>query len=746
MAVLINQTENEFHLQTKNTSYIFSIMKDRQLGHLYYGKRIRQRDSFAHMFKKQPTPSAVCEFQDDSEFALVAIKQEYPSYGKGDFRQPAYQILQENGSRITEFRFKSFKVYKGKNKLAGLPATYVENENEAETLEITLFDELLNTELVLSYSVFEELDAITRSVKIKNNGTKKLNIKRLMSMSVDMFDRDYDMIQLSGAWARERHMYRNPLRIGVQSIESTRGTSSQEQNPFIALARKTTDEFQGDVFGFSLVYSGNFLAQVEVDHYDVARVIMGINPFEFNWLLESGEEFQSPEAVMVYSDKGLNGMSNIYHNLYRTRLAKGVWRDKVRPVLINNWEATYFSFTEDKIEAIADEAVKLGVELFVLDDGWFGRRDSDQSSLGDWFVHEDKLPNGVKGIADKIVAKGLQFGLWFEPEMISEKSELYKAHREWMIQVPNRKLSTGRNQFVLDFSNKDCVDYIHAMVSKVLREAPISYVKWDMNRNMSEVGSTWLPAERQSETAHRYILGVYDLYERLTTEFPEILFESCAGGGGRFDPGMLHYAPQAWTSDDSDAVERLHIQYGTSLLYPISSMGAHVSEVPNHQVSRLTSLETRTNVAYFGAFGYELDATKMSDKDKQTVKDHIKYFKTNRELFQFGDFIRLKSPEEGNITSWMTVSTDKKEAILGYYKVLNRPNQGFSKICLKGLDEDMEYVAKQIKGNEEIELGRYYGDELMNAGYVFNPGENDLSAAQHSSKDFSSKLLKFTAL
>ncbi|MDN5305083.1 MAG: alpha-galactosidase [Fusobacteriaceae bacterium] len=718
MSIYVNEELKEFHLQTKNSSYIIKILKNGEIGQLYYGKKIKHKQNFSNLLKIVPTPASVCEFEEDPIFSLENIKQDYPSYGKGDFRQPAYHIEQENGSRITEFSFHSFKIYSGKPKLLGLPATYVENEDEAKTLEIKLFDKLLNAELILYYSTFYDYDTITRSVKIINKGIENLYLDRFMSFSIDMFDSDYEMVQLSGTWARERHMYRTSFRPGIQSIESTRGASSHHQNPFLAICRKNTDEFNGEVYGFSLVYSGSFLAQIEVDHYKTSRIMMGINPFDFKWKLEKNKEFQSPEAVLVYSDSGFNKMSQIYHKFYRERLARGKYRDKIRPILINNWEATYFNFTEEKILDMAKEAKKLGIELFVLDDGWFGKRDNDRSSLGDWFEYEKKLPNGIKGLSEKIVELGLQFGLWFEPEMISRDSELFRKHPDWAIQVENRKLATGRNQFVLDMSRKEVRDYLYETISEILKNSKISYVKWDMNRNISNIGSYKLDKDRQQELLHRYILGVYELYDRLTTEFPDILFESCAGGGGRFDPGMLYYAPQGWISDDTDAIERLKIQYGTSIVYPLSSMGSHVSAVPNHQVRRVTSIETRTNVALFGTFGYELDITKMNEQEKDIIKKDIEFFKNYRELIFKGDFYRLLSPFESNETSWMVVSNDKKEAILGYYQVLFEPNPGFKKIRFCGLDENLEYEI-YIRKNQELEkIGEYNGDELINFGLI----------------------------
>ena len=712
MAIIFNEISKEFHIHNNNISYIFNILKNNQLGHLYFGKKIKHRSSFEHLLKLRSVTLAPGVYRGDLDFSLETIKQEYPSFGTSDFRLPAYQIEQNNGSRISNFEYKSHKIYNGKSKLNNLPATYIENENEATTLEITLVDELINAEIILTYTIFENYDAVVRSTKFINKNKDSIKLKRALSMSIDMYDSNYEMLQLDGAWTRERHINTRQLSKGVQSIGSARGASSANHNPFIAIKRPEANENSGEVYGLSLVYSGNFLAQAEVDAYDVTRITMGINPFEFGWTLEENEEFQTPEVVMVYSDNGLNQMSQTYHKLYSQRLAKGIWRDKVRPVLINNWEATYFDFNEDKIAEIAEKAKELGVELFVLDDGWFGKRNDDTTSLGDWRTDYSKLPNGIEGMCKRITNLGLKFGLWFEPEMVNEISELYQTHPEWVIKTPNRRQSYGRNQYVLDFSNKEVVDYIYNSMKAILEKTEISYIKWDMNRNITESYSALLGDNRQEEIYHRYILGVYDLYNRLTNEFPEILFESCASGGGRFDPGMLHYAPQAWASDDTDAIERLKIQYGTSIVYPISSIGSHVSAIPNHQVERETTLDMRANVAYFGTFGYELDLNTLSKEEQNKVKEQIEFFKKYREVIQYGDFYRIKSPFENNgDTAWMVVSKDRKTSIVGYYKVLATPNAGLKKIKLLGLDENLEY-----KCNRRSET--YYGDELMNIGLL----------------------------
>ncbi|MFB5662337.1 alpha-galactosidase [Alteribacillus sp. HJP-4] len=710
MPIHYNQTAQEFHLQTGQTSYIFTVLKNNQLGHLYYGKKIRHRDDFSRMLLIDSRSNTTSVFEGELEFSLELIKQEYPSYGTTDFRDPAFQITQENGSRISGFEYHNHKVVKGKPLIHPMPAAYAEEE-DAVTLEVILRDPVTHVELILSYSVFEQENVITRHVRFINRGDESICINRAMSLSVDFPDADYEMVQLSGSWARERHVEARQLRTGVQSISSARGISGAQHNPFLALKRPETTEQQGEVYGFSFVYSGNFLAQAEVDHYDVTRVIMGLNPFDFRWVLESGEEFQTPEVVMVRSDDGLNGMSQIFHRLFQNHLVRGFWKDKERPVLMNNWEGTYFDFNEEKILQMAEAAKKVGVELFVLDDGWFGKRDDDTTSLGDWFVDKEKLPNGITGLAEKVNDLGLDFGLWFEPEMISKISRLYDEHPDWLLQVPDRRLSHGRHQFILDFSRREVVDYIFSMMAEILREAPITYVKWDMNRAMTEIGSLALPHDRQQETAHRYVMGVYDLYDRLTSEFPRVLFESCASGGCRFDPGMLYYAPQTWTSDNTDAVERLKIQYGTSMVYPLSTMGAHVSEVPNHQVNRVTSLKTRANVAYFGMFGYELDITTMTQEELDCISSQVAFYKENRGLVQRGTFYRIESPFEGNVTSWNIVSKDQAEVLVGRYLTLARANDGYHRLKLKGLDETRLY---RIEGYRDA----FYGDELMNAGLL----------------------------
>ena len=490
-------------------------------------------------------------------------------------------------------------------------------------------------------------------------------------------------------------------------MESRRGASSHHHNPFFALTEFGTHEDHGSVYGFNLVYSGNFLGLAECDADYGCRAQLGINPFDFSWRLEPGTQFQTPEAVLVFSPEGLGGMSRAYHRLYRKHLCRGEWRDQPRPIVINNWEATYFDFDAAKLNEIAAAAASLGIELFVLDDGWFGHRDNDRSSLGDWFVHRRKLPRGLGDLAAQIEGKGLSFGLWFEPEMISVDSELYRAHPDWCLHVIGRSRSEGRNQFVLDFSRQEVRENVYQQMKEILTAAPITYVKWDMNRNMTEIGSAALDAGRQSETVHRYMLGLYEFMERLTGEFPHILFEGCAGGGGRFDPGILYYMPQIWTSDDTDAICRLKIQHGTSLVYPWSAISAHVSVVPNHQLGRITPLRTRGHVAFTGAFGYELDVSLLEADQREEIKRQTAFYKKVRQLLLNGELYRLRSPFESNEAAWILVSPNKEEALVTHVTTLALPNAAQRFLPLKGLEAGAKY---------RIENLVYHGDALMNIG------------------------------
>ena len=740
MPIIYNEKTREFHLYNQEISYIIKILDNDQPGQLYYGKRLTRREDFSHLFEYAMRDMSPYAFEGNSTFSLENIKQEYPTFGCGDMRFPAYEIERENGSHVVEFVYKEHKIYNGKPKLEGLPATYVESDDEAQTLELVLEDTSINTRIVLLYTIYEAFPVIARSVRFECDSDEKITLLSAMSACVDLPDKDYEMIDLAGVWARERHVRRHKLDYGIQSIYSMRGCSSYQFNPFLALARENADEFQGQVYGFSLVYSGNFLAQTEVDNYDTARVLMGIHPNGFKWTLGKGESFQTPEMVMVYSEAGLNGMSQTFHKLYRTRLARGTWRDKVRPILINSWEAFYFDFDAPKLLGLADVAADLGMELFVLDDGWFGKRDDSTSSLGDWYPNEEKLKGTLKELAEKINAKGLKFGLWIEPEMTNKDSDLYRAHPDWILAEQGKRICHSRNQYVLDFSKREVREYIGDMLENLLAEVPVSYIKWDLNRTFSEVFSNGNDREYQGKVCHKYVLGVYELYERLTSRFPHVLFESCASGGARFDPGMLYYAPQGWTSDDTDAIERLKIQYGTSMVYPVSCMGSHVSASPNHQTNRVTPLETRADVAYFGTFGYELDLLKLSEEEKAEVRRQIAFMKEKRDLIQKGTFYRLKSPFEGNETAWMIVSEDQKKALVGYYRVMQPVNVGFKRLKLKGLKEDTCYKVSGYAYD-------CYGDELMQVGMILSDSASGVWKKGVNDKgDFQAEVFEIVAV
>lgn len=728
MPIFFDEAKGLFHLQSRNISYLIQLVHGYP-AHAYFGAKLRHDSNLEGLLTFQERASfSPNPLPEDKSISLDSLPQEYPQYGTSDFRSPAYQVRLANGTRATELTYRTHRIVPGKPALEGLPALYVEQTNEAETLELELEDRVSGLSVVLSYTVFADFDAIARSARLGNGGSEPIQLERALSASVDFPDASYDALYLSGAWARERHVQRRRLAPGVTGISSRRGSSSHQQNPFLALLRPDATEQRGEVYGFSLVYSGNFTAEAEVEQFGTTRVSIGINPFDFSWKLAPGESFQTPEAVLVYSAEGLGGMSRTYHRLYRTRLCRGQFRDQERPILVNNWEATYFDFNADKIEAIAQAGSELGIELFVLDDGWFGRRDRDNSSLGDWFEDRRKLPDGLADLARRVKDIGLQFGLWFEPEMVSPDSDLYRAHPDWCLHVPGRRRTEARDQLVLDMSRSDVRQYLYDRLSDIFSTVPITYVKWDMNRNMTEIGSAASPVERQGEIAHRYMLGLYELLERLTSEFPHILFESCSGGGGRFDPGMLYYMPQTWTSDDTDAAERLKIQYGTSIVYPVSTMGAHVSAVPNHQVERTTPLTFRGDVAMSGNFGYELDLTRFTDDEKETAKRQIALYKEIRGLVQQGDLYRLQSPFEGNETAWMFVSPDQEEALLFYFRVLAEPNGPLRSVKLQGLDPAIDY---EVAGSGEV----YGGDRLMSAG---------LSMASVRG-DFSSKMVRLKA-
>ncbi len=727
MDIIYNEGAKQFHLCNEKISYILGIMPNGEPGQLYFGKRVADKD-YSYLINKDFRAMMVGMPEDES-FSLEFNRREYPSFGTSDLRLPAYELIYENGSHVSAFTYLSHEISKGKPKLHELPAVYTEDDDEAMTLSLKLKDELTGMELKLLYTILRDYPVIARSVLFENKGSEQVSLERCMSLSLDLPDHDYVWMQFSGAWAREKTPIEKKLDSGITAIGSLRGHSSANQNPFVIFKRPNTDEFQGEAFATALVYSGNFLTQAEVDTYGTLRVMTGIHPDRFSWELAPDESFQTPEALLVWSGDGLNDLSQSLHRLYRKRLCRGAWKEKERPILLNNWEATLMDFTEESVLKIAKKGQEAGVELFVLDDGWFGKRDDDFAGLGDWYVNTDKLPEGITGLAEKIHGMGMKFGLWFEPEMVNPDSDLYRANPDWVLAAPGRERSLGRHQMVLDMTKEEVQEYLYERMHAIISEAKIDYVKWDMNRTISECFSQGRPASEQGKTYHRYILAVYRLYERLIADFPELLFESCASGGSRLDAGMLYYAPQAWGSDDTDAVERLKIQYGTSYGYPISSIGAHVSECPNQQTGRTTSIDTRGNVSFFGTGGYELDLNKLSDGEFEEVKKQIEFLKKHRGLIQSGNFYRLLSPFKDNYCAWMVVSEDKSEAIFAYYRVLAEVNAGRRRVKLMGLDPDAKYTAGE---------GSFYGSELMNIGLEISAAPGNLEPL---TGDFDSRIV-----
>ncbi len=717
----IHDLGRAWFLQTPGSTYALGVTTEGHLQHWHWGATIAptRLDELRPRLYRAFAPNVAGI--DDATLSFDTLPAEYPFAGTGDFRVPAIEVEHADGTRVLRLRYHAHRIFAGKPRLPGLPATYTEVDAEADTLEIELADELEAIRVTLSYTAFAGHDAIARSARIGNAGPHPCRVLGALSASVDLGERaGWRWLHLAGAWARERCLVEASLRPGLQSIESRRGASSHQHNPFFALLAPDASEEHGEVFGFSLVYSGNFIGQIELDQFDTARAQIGLNPAGFSWQLEPGETFQTPEAVLVFSSDGLGAMSRTYHRLYRTRLCRSRYRDSDRPILINNWEATYFDFDEARLVDLARRARALGVELFVLDDGWFGRRNDDRTSLGDWQANPAKLPHGLVGLAAAINREGLQFGLWLEPEMVSPDSELYRQHPDWCLHVAGRGRSTGRHQLVLDFSRPEVVDAIHAQLSALLRGAAIRYVKWDMNRHLTEVSSAGRPPERQGETAHRHVLGLYALLEKLTAEFPDVLFEGCSGGGGRFDPGMLHYLPQIWTSDNSDAISRLFIQHGTSLVYPLSAMAAHISAVPNHQVGRTTPLETRGLVAMTGAFGLELDLARCSAEDLAELAKLVALNRSWRPLLAAGDLYRLKSPFASAEAAWMVVAPDRAEALVFHIRILAQPNGPLQRLRLRGLKGGAHY--------RDTPAGRSYSAAALMAHGLLWPDEHDFKA------------------
>lgn len=715
-----------FLIETEKTSYGIAIVDDKYVEHVYYGSKLEDMD-IRYLLREDEAPFTPSVNKRETGAFLDFAPMEYPETGMGDYRESAFCARSLSGYRASELHYLGYEIVSGKPNLEGLPATWGD-DSQCTTLKIFCFDKVLGIKLTLMYSVFDGLDAITRSVIIENKGTEAFYIEKVLSACLDMDDRNFEMISLAGSWARERHIQRNSLAYGRQNVASFKGESSHQEHPFIALATSGTTQDTGEVYAMNFIYSGNFIAQIEKSQFDSVRMTMGIHPEGFTWKLEPGESFTAPEVVMVYSSQGLGSMTRTFHDLYRKHLIRSSYLHKKRPILINNWEATYFDFNEKKLLEIAEEASKLGIEMLVMDDGWFGKRNCDDSSLGDWFVNEEKIKGGLYSLVENVKKLGMKFGIWIEPEMISPESELYKRHPDWAIQIPGRDITQSRAQYVLDFSRQEVVDGIYEMISTILKSADISYVKWDMNRQLSTLGSYVLPADRQGELSHRYVLGVYGMQERLVTEFPEILLENCSGGGARFDAGMLYYSPQIWCSDDTDAIERLAIQEGTAMIYPVSAMGAHVSVCPNHTVGRMTPFETRGDVSLLGTFGYELDITQLSEQEKEEVKCQVKKYHKYNEMIREGDYYRLASVSENGVyDSWMIVTKDKTKALLFYIQVKAKANTKSKFLRLAGLDANKCYL---------VDGKKYIGRTLMLAG-IRMPSEFG---------DFRSKLVEINAV
>ncbi|MEE0443628.1 MAG: alpha-galactosidase [Acutalibacteraceae bacterium] len=709
MPITFDEKRKIFKLDTLDSTYAIGI-REGYLIHLYYGKKIPDDNLLDLPFRGYfATISPKNVHVDDYKFSLDVQPMEYSCNGSGDYRLAALSIKDSMGRTTTDIRYLDHKIYDGKPKLKGLPATYCNDDSEAQTLELITIDKFTGAKVTLYYTAFANYSVITESVKVENTGKETFEIEKVASCCVNFPSMDYNMINLSGVWSRERRVITRHLAHGIQSVASKRGSSSHNHNPFVALVDDKGGEDFGDAFGFNLVYSGNFSADIETDYLDCTRLVMGINPIDFTWVVEPGDEFQSPEVVMVYSDSGMGKMSRTFHDLYNNNLIRGEWKNKKRPLLINSWEGSGFDFDQETLVRYAKEAKKLGIELLVMDDGWFGHRDSDNSSLGDWFVNESKLKGGLTKLIERVNAEGVQFGIWYEPEMISEDSELYKAHPDWCVHVEGREQSPARQQYVIDMTRQDVRDCIFNQMYDVLSKNNIAYLKWDYNRAITEPASVMLDARHSKEFFHRFILGTYELMDRITSAFPHILFESCAGGGGRFDAGMLYYMPQAWASDNTDPIERLTIQFGTTMCYPASSMGAHVSACDR------TGIETKAAVAMAGTFGYELDPKEMSEEDKEKVKEQVKDYHRYYNVIHFGDLYRIIAPTDDEFKcAWEYVAKDKSEALLTVV-IKNRAPHDFLLIKMKGLDPEKMY-------RDETDGEIYSGALLMNAGINLTDG------------------------
>ncbi|MGN0603222.1 MAG: alpha-galactosidase [Oscillospiraceae bacterium] len=717
MAIFVNEKTGLFQIITDNTEYQMKTDKYGVLKHLWYGEKTGYDMEYLQNYPDVGFSGNIYDAGNDRTYSLDTLPLEYACEGVGDYRITGISAVHSDGSCSLDLRYKGYRISRGKYGINGLPAVYAD-EDEAETLEIILRDKYSDIEVTLRYGVIPKLDIITRCVSVTNNSQQSVILTKAASLCLDIPHGEWEWVHFHGRHTMERMSERSPLIHGIQESSSKRGTSSHQQNPSVLLCSPDCTETSGCCIGAVLAYSGSFKTQIELDQQEQVRLVMGINPELFRWELKPSEVFDTPEVIMSYSANGMEKLSHNFHKVIREHVCRGKYKLAKRPVLINNWEATYFDFNEEKILGIAEQAAALGVDMLVLDDGWFGKRNDDCSGLGDWFVNEKKLCGGLGSLAEKINKMGMKFGLWFEPEMVSEDSELYRTHPEWAIKIPSRDPIRSRYQLVLDMTNAEVREYLFESISNILKSADISYIKWDMNRSICDWYTPCLSAENQGEMPHRYVLGLYDLLEQLTTAFPNVLFEGCSGGGGRFDAGMLYYCPQIWCSDDTDAYERTKIQYGTSFFYPVSAVGSHVSAVPNHQTGRITPIETRAVTAMAGSFGYELDLNTLSNEEKQKISEQIVCFKKYSELIHNGLYYRLSDPINGKFVVWEFVSEDKNEALVHGVIFQTEPNRTQFRIKLRGLLPEADY---RLEENGEI----YKGRALMNGGILLPKSRGD---------------------
>lgn len=714
MAITFNETTRIFTLTTAHTTYQMQADAQGYLLHLYYGARTAGEMDYLLNYGDRGFSGNPNSAGNDRTYSLDALPQEYPSLGTGDFRNYALNIENADGSQCCNLVYITHEIEAGKYTLKGLPFVRAE-ENEAETLKIILEDPVTKVELHLLYGVLEKEDIITRSVIIKNAGKAPVTVKKAQSACLDFLHGDYDLIKFHGRHAMERNMERMPVSHESIRIGSRRGTSSHQYNPGVILAGKNTNEDSGSCYGMLFVYSGNFLVEAEKDQYDQTRIQMGLTDELFAYPLEAGAEFIAPEVILSYTNKGLSRLSQQYHHCIMNHICQGKYVHANRPVLINSWEAAYFDFTGDTIVELAKEAKALGIDMVVMDDGWFGKRNDDNSSLGDWYVNEKKLGGTLTKLIERVNAEGVKFGIWIEPEMVSEDSDLYREHPEWAITIPGRKPVRSRNQLVLDFSRKEVRDEIFKRICAVLDQGNVEYIKWDMNRSLADI---YAP-----NVTYDYVLGVYDFLEKLTNRYPDILIEGCSGGGGRFDAGMLYYTPQIWCSDNTDAINRTRIQYGTSFFYPVAAMGSHVSAVPNHQTGRVTSMHTRGVAAMSGTFGYELNPALLNAKEKAEIRAQLAQYREYQELIREGDYYRLSNPFQDNFAAWMVVSDDRSKALVSVIRLTAEANPPAAYVTLKGMEEDAFYREKTT--------GKVYpGAALMEAGILLPAAVSEYEAYQ----------------